>query len=138
MVGVRALRRIAQRFKGRTRCLQGVAPRMVQFRIAFPILALSALVVVIGAGCATNERAPQRTSQIGCDEAVAQGTAFGRGQARAIAVNSLANQAGDVRGYLLSQGFRQIRATGRSVTCRTHPFGNGLQQCTAVARFCGG
>lgn len=107
---------------------------MFPLRIAYFGLALP---LVLVSGCASYDPAPQRPAAIGCDEAVTQASAFGRGQARAIAVNSLQHQTGEVRGYLLSQGFRHIRPTGRSVTCRSHPLGNGLQQCTAVARFCG-
>ncbi|MEQ1651570.1 MAG: hypothetical protein ABL897_03690 [Hyphomicrobium sp.] len=111
----------------------GVAPAMILFRTCVSILALTLV-----SACASYDAAPPRQSAIGCDEAVTQSTAFGRGQATAIAVNSLRHQVSDVRGYLLSQGFRHVRPAGRSVTCRLHPFGAGLVQCTAVARFCGG
>jgi hypothetical protein len=91
------------------------------------------------AGCATvsNDQTQVRKSSNRCDDAVAQGTAFGRGQAQAIAVNSLRNQVGDVRGYLLSQGLHRIRPAERSLTCRRSALGYGLIECTAVTRFCG-
>lgn len=94
--------------------------------------------VLFGSGCASYEPAPRQQAALGCDEAVSQGSAFGRGQARAIAVNGLRYQIDDVRGYLLNQGFRHVRPAECSVTCRDHPFGYGLVQCTAVARLCGG
>jgi hypothetical protein len=99
---------------------------------------VAAVVVVLVAGCASYEPAPQQQSALGCDEAVSQGSAFGRGPARAIAINSLRYQIDDVRGYLLNQGFRHVRPAKRTVTCLDHAFGYGFVQCTAVARLCGG
>lgn len=92
---------------------------------------------VLAGGCVTAPTSAPQKYVMRCDEAVTQGTAFGRGEARAIAVNSLKNQVGDVRGYLVSQGLRRVRPVERSVTCRPHALGNGLVQCTAVTRFCG-
>lgn len=100
-------------------------------------VAVSLAVGVFAAGCVTYSPYQNQTSAMRCDEAVTQGTAFGHGAARAIAVNSLKNQIGDVRGYLVSQGVRRVRPAERSVTCRPHALGGGLIQCTAVTRFCG-
>jgi ABC-type Fe3+-hydroxamate transport system substrate-binding protein len=101
--------------------------------------ALPAVMAVLLSGCATNgnNSSNSRSSQIRCDEAVSQGVGFGQGEARAVAVSGLRNQVGDVRGYLVSQGVRRVRPTGKSVSCHNHPFGGGLVQCTAVTRFCG-
>jgi hypothetical protein len=100
---------------------------------------LAAVLAIPLAGCAThgNNSSSGNASQIRCDEAVAQGVGFGKGQARAVAVSSIRNQVDDVRGYLVSQGVRHVRPTDKSVTCHNHPFGGGLVQCTAVTRFCG-
>ena len=115
---------------------------MNQIRIgsaAVLTFALPALMAVLLSGCATysNNSSNNRASQIRCDEAVSQGVGFGHGQARAVAVSGLRNQLDDVRGYLVSQGVRRVRPTGKSVSCHSHPFGGGLVQCTAVTRFCG-
>ena len=98
---------------------------------------LAASAIAAAAGCATNAPTASHNPTFRCDEAVSQGTAFGRGQARAIAVNSLRYQVDDVRGYLLGQGLHRVRPAERSVTCSPSALGAGLVQCTAVTRFCG-
>jgi hypothetical protein len=109
--------------------------------LSCPLPALMAVLLL--SGCATqgnnssSSRAREIPGQIRCDEAVSQGVGFGQGQARAVAVSGLRNQLDDVRGYLVSQGIRRVRPTGKSVSCHNHPFGGGLVQCTAVTRFCG-
>jgi hypothetical protein len=114
--------------------VQRAAPLIKQFRVCCAAVALGLL-----SGCASSGQNSNRvqTDPIRCDDAVSQGTAFGRGAARAIAVNSLRNQVADVRGYLLSQGLRRVRPANRSVTCRPSGLGYGLIQCTAVTRYCG-
>jgi hypothetical protein len=82
-------------------------------------------------------RQPVSTSKLRCDEAVASAVGFGRGEARAIAENSARQQAGDVRGYLLSSGVSRVRRAGSQVSCRPFALGGGLTQCVAVHRFCG-
>ena len=108
---------------------------MINYRLAFASACCAALL----AACATENRAPNgtRSTALRCDDAVSRGVGFGQGQARAVAVASMRNQVGDVRGYLVSQGARHVRSTNQSVTCRSHAFGGGLVQCTAVTRFCG-
>jgi hypothetical protein len=98
---------------------------------------LIAGVALLASGCATNAPGPARNASLRCDEAISQGTAFGPGEARAIAVNSLKHQVDDVRGYLLAQGLHRVRPAERSVTCGPSALGAGLVQCTAVTRFCG-
>ena len=107
---------------------------MIAFRLSFVGVCAALL-----AGCATDGHAPasQRAAAVRCDDAVTQGTGFGQGEARAVAVASMRNQVGDVRGYLVSQGASRVHPTARSVRCHNHPFGGGLVQCTAVTRFCG-
>ncbi len=100
-------------------------------------VSVSVALSVIAGGCVTAPAPATQKYVMRCDEAVTQGTAFGRGEARAIAINSLRNQIGDVRGYLVSQGLRRVRPTERSVSCRPHALGGGLVQCTAITRFCG-
>lgn len=96
-----------------------------------------ALVLAAVAGCATETRNTASQKPDRCDEAYSKATGFGAGQARAVAVNSARGQTTEVRGYLVSQGFRHIRPVANTVTCGPSALGSGLTDCTAVTRYCG-
>lgn len=102
-------------------------------------IASAAALAAIVAGCATESEAPRsaRTSAFLCENAVSKGVGFGPGEARAVAVAGVHDQAGEVRGYLINQGIHHVRVTERSAACQPHAFGGGLVQCTAITRYCG-
>ena len=88
--------------------------------------------------CAGIDREPRRiVPAFRCTEVVGVGTAFGRGQAAALAEIDIAQQSIEVRGYLLNAVLRRIRRTGQTVRCEPYQLGGGFTHCTVIARFCG-
>ena len=99
---------------------------------------LPAVAALAATGCATFDKPSTQAAEAQrCYEAVGQGTAFGKGHARAIAENDISQQASDARGYLVSSGIRRVRPAGQSLTCKPFALVGGMTQCTVVARYCG-
>lgn len=105
-------------------------------------LFLVASAAVVGAGCAPIERRPAvpaaRVAHYPrCDEASGEATMGSVSAARYFARVNLGQNLGASRGFLASQGARQVRVVGRDVQCRPYELGVGLTRCVAVARLCG-
>ena len=95
-----------------------------------------AAVCVTLAGCSAPYGESTTISRIGCEEAVAQAVAGSRNEARASALASLTDQIGELKGYMLSTGYRRVGDRRPSVDCHAYPLAAGLTQCVATARLC--
>ena len=73
----------------------------------------------------------------GCEEAVAQGVSAGRASARLVAQTNLTHQAQDLRGYMIKDGYRAVRARRPQIDCKPYSLGFGLTRCVAKAQLCG-
>lgn len=90
------------------------------------------------AGCSTSKGPTARATaeRVGCEEAVARGVATGKADASMIARTALVYQIGDLKGFMIKDGYRSITVKSQHLDCRPYPLTTGLTLCVATARLC--
>ncbi len=101
---------------------------------AVPIVIASVL-----AACTGDGPRPVAAARPGCEQATARAVASGSADARQSALASLKYDIQDVRGFMLKNGYRVVRADAPKVVCGPYPLavGLGLKTCVATADLCG-
>lgn len=105
---------------------------MVNVRIVLVLLP-----IMLMAGCSGKLQTNAGLARAGCEEAVAQGVSAGQASARLVAQTNLTHQAQDLRGFMIKDGYRAVRARRPQVDCRPYSLGFGLTRCVAKAQLCG-
>ncbi|MEQ1694478.1 MAG: hypothetical protein ABL901_01435 [Hyphomicrobiaceae bacterium] len=100
-------------------------------------IAVLSLPVLGFAGCSGGTPQSGLPLRAGCEEAVGQGVAPGKASARLLAQTSLTYQAQDLKGFMLKDGYRAVRAGAPHLVCTPYPLGLGLTLCLARAQLCG-
>jgi hypothetical protein len=109
----------------------------VMMRAVAAVAFVSAAAVL--SGCGLPKGSTTKAVRVGCEEASAQAAAPSKASATLFAQGMLKYQIGDLKGYMLQDGYRAVTLRSRRVDCRPYPLGGGvtgLTQCVATARLC--
>ena len=101
-------------------------------RVPFAVLALAL------AGCSGDVSTSNTPVRSRCEEAVARAVAPGTSDARLSALATLKYEIQDLKGFLLNNGYRGLRARSPKVVCGPYQLApdSGLKACIASAQLC--